>query len=195
MYTNIPINETINIIQNQLNLLNYNNEKSKQIISLLETSLKQNYFSFNDIFYLQRDGLPMGSPLSSLLSEIFLQHLENQYIENIKKQFNIIYYGRYVDDILIIYNTNYDNSTNVLNKFNELHQNIKFACEKENNNSINYLDLTIKKHSTYLECSIFRKPTTLKLSINNNSIHLNELADSVRAILVQTPPHVPTTNP
>ena len=32
-----------------------------------------------------------------------------------------------------------------------------------------------------------------KISIKN--IELNELADSVRAILVQIPPHVPTTNP
>ena len=113
MYTNIPVNETLNIIHDQLKLCNCNGEESKQIISLLQNSLQQNYFTFDGKFYLQPDGLPMGSPLSSILSEIFLQHIENSYIEDIKKQVNIIFYSRYVDDILIIYNNVHDNSTNI----------------------------------------------------------------------------------
>ena len=50
----------------------------------------------------------MGNPLSPILSEIFLQYLETTHIENIKNQYNIIYYGRYVDDIIIIYNNSLD---------------------------------------------------------------------------------------
>ena len=174
MYTNIPVNETLKIIQDQLKLSNCNDEESTQIISLLQNSLQQNYFTFNGNFYLQPDGLPMGSPLSSILSEIFLQHIEHTYIEDIKKQFNIIFYGRYVDDILILYNNSHDNSNDILNKFNNLHPSIKFTCEQEHHNKLNYLDLTIQKHSTFLEYNIFRKPTTSKLSIDNNSNHPNE---------------------
>ena len=56
---------------------------------------------YNNEFYIQKDGLPMGSPISSLLSEIFLQNLESQIIDTIKAKHNIVFYGRYVDDIYI----------------------------------------------------------------------------------------------
>ena len=49
----------------------------------------------------------MGSPISPIISEIFLQYLESIHIENIKKQFNIKFYGRYVD-IIIVYDNNSD---------------------------------------------------------------------------------------
>ena len=117
----------------------------------------------------------MGSPLSPILSKIFLQHLEAAHIENIKKQYNIIYYGRYVDDIIIIYNNPTDIGNEILSKFNTIHNNIKFTIEKEEKNSINYLDITIQKvksHNNYrLNFNVYRKPTTSKLSINYNSFH------------------------
>ena len=87
----------------------------------------------------------MGSPISSIKSEIFLQHLEMQYIENIKNQFNIKFYGRYVDDIFILYDNKSDNSDNILNEFNNIHPSMKFTLEKQINCSLNFLDLTVRK--------------------------------------------------
>ena len=46
MYTNIPINETLDIIKNQLQDLQYDNNIIHQLISLLACSLKQNYFRY-----------------------------------------------------------------------------------------------------------------------------------------------------
>ena len=147
MYTNIPVKETLNIIQNQTNLLCDDIDESDQLISLLETSLEQNYFMYNNEFYLQKDGLPMGSPISSLLSEIFLQNLESQFIENIKTKHNISFYGHYVDDILIVYNqTDENQSQNILNDFNNIHNSLKFTLEEEACNGINYLDLNLTKN-------------------------------------------------
>ena len=76
MYTNIPINETLDIIKNQLQGLQYDSTIFHQLITLLSVSLKQNYFRYNQNFYEQTDGLPMSSPLSPIMSEIFLQYLE-----------------------------------------------------------------------------------------------------------------------
>ena len=172
LYTNIPINETLDIIRDQLKLLNQDDDKTNQIISLLELTLKQNYFKYNNVYYYQKDGLPMGSPISSIISEIFLQSLENIHISTLKMKYGIIYYGRYVDDILVIYDDDSDQSSEILNSFNNIHSKLHFTLEKEINNSINFLDLKITKtNNKYISFDIFRKPTTSKVSINKNSIH------------------------
>jgi len=47
----------------------------------------------------------MGSPISSLIVEIFLQHYEDANIKQLLDLKNIALYVRYVDDILVIYDT------------------------------------------------------------------------------------------
>ena len=161
MYTNIPVSETIYIINLQLQKLQENPNFIKQLINSLQVVLKQNYFTFNEDFYNQMDGLPMGSPISPIMSEIFLQYLEDQYIEKIKKQFNITYYCRFVDDIFIIY----ENSNDILHKFNNIHSKLQYTLERQQNNSLNYLDLNIQNISCNqiykFQYKIFRKPTTV----------------------------------
>jgi len=56
----------------------------------------------------------MGAPTSSILSEIYLQFLENTKIFDILKEKKAIGYFRYMDDILIIYNENTTDANQVL---------------------------------------------------------------------------------
>jgi hypothetical protein len=46
----------------------------------------------------------MGSPKFGLLSEIFLQDMEETHFENLNLKYNIMIISRYVDDMPIIYN-------------------------------------------------------------------------------------------
>jgi hypothetical protein len=50
---------------------------TKQVITLLENILKQNYFSFENKLYQQENVICMGSHISNTIAEIFLQHTEN----------------------------------------------------------------------------------------------------------------------
>jgi hypothetical protein len=84
---------------------------------------------------------------------------------------NFDYYYRYVDDILIIYNKHHTNIDNTLGEFNRIHPKINFTTEKETQNKINYLDLTITKQDNKLIFAIYRKPTTTDSIIHNNSCH------------------------
>ena len=54
MYTNIPIQETLNIIDQHLQNLQYHPLEIQKIINLLDNSLKQNYFQYNNEFYIQK---------------------------------------------------------------------------------------------------------------------------------------------
>jgi hypothetical protein len=78
-------------------------------------------------------GLAMGAPTSAILSEIYLQFLENNVIYSILKTYNINGYFRYVDDILTIYNTTESNIYNVLNDFNQITPKLKFTIRKKYN--------------------------------------------------------------
>ena len=68
----------------------------------MEAVLSQNYFMFQNQIYQPEKEVSMGSPISSTIAEIFLQHLENIHIKQLLNTKNIILYTRYVDDILII---------------------------------------------------------------------------------------------
>jgi hypothetical protein len=66
-------------------------QKMKQdLLLLIRTILKQNYFKFNNKIYSQTQGLAMGAPTSAIFSEIFLQHIEHNLLVNILLEHNII---------------------------------------------------------------------------------------------------------
>jgi hypothetical protein len=71
----------------------------------------------------------MGAPTSSLLSEIFIQYLEHNYILRTLTKHNIIACYRYVDDILIVYNCENTNINATLLEFNSLHYKLQFTIE------------------------------------------------------------------
>ena len=104
LYVNIQIKDTIKITEDMLS--EHNNELiTQQITILLKTTLEQNYFTFLDKLYQPEKGVSMGSPLSNTIAEIFLQHLEQIYLKQLLDANTIIFYTRYVDDILTVYNT------------------------------------------------------------------------------------------
>jgi hypothetical protein len=109
----------------------------------------------------------MGAPTSAIFAEIYLQYIEHTIIYKILQKHNIIGYHKYVDDILIIYNTETTNIQNTLDEFNQIHPKLKFTLELETNNQINFLDITINKHVNKLIYNVYRKPTITDTIIHN----------------------------
>jgi len=103
-YVNIPIDETLNIIKTKL-FQNNNIQITYQMLSLLKVILSQNYFMFRQYIYQPAQGISMGSPISSLIAEIFLQNYEDANIKHLLDMKSIALYARYVDDKLVIYTT------------------------------------------------------------------------------------------
>jgi hypothetical protein len=129
--------------------------------------MDENHFEHNHD-YKQSEGLAMDVPTSALLSKLFIQQLEHNQIFHILKKHKTITYFRYVDDILILYNTNFTNINSTLSDFNSLHQKLQFTMENEHDNQLNYLDLTIKRTPKQLSFEIYRKPTAANISIHQN---------------------------
>jgi len=170
LYVNIPIDETIHTTRTQL--LKHNDlQTTNQICNILETILRQNYFTFQDRCYQPEKGVAMGSPLSGTMAEIFLQHLENFHIKPLLDSKRISLYSRYVDDILIIYDATRTNPETIVHHANSMHSNIRLSPTLETNNQISFLDLLIIRKSQRLEIDIYRKPTTTDTTINYLSNH------------------------
>lgn len=173
MYSNIPVAETIKITRNLLRQNNVNENKIDEVITLLDVISKQNYFEFNNKFYEQTDGLPMGSPLSGTLANIYLNHFEKTHVNSNSNKYknNIIYWHRYVDDVLILFNGTNRQLENLHTYINSIHTKIQFTLEKEENKTINFLDLTIKNENQRHTFKIFRKRTQTNHTIHNSSHH------------------------
>ena len=114
----------------------------------------------------------MGSPLSGILADLYLNHLENTKI--LKDNYfanKIIHYSRYVDDTFNIFNGNARQIELFKNYLNKIHNKLKFTMEIENNKSINFLDLTVLHNGNNLKYKIFRKHTNTDTVIHYDSHH------------------------
>ena len=74
LFTNIPIEETINICVDNLYNDNENlpNIPKHNFRNLLNIATKETFFMFNNKYYKQVDGVAMGSPLGPALANNFL---------------------------------------------------------------------------------------------------------------------------
>jgi len=93
--------------------------------------MNENYFKSNKKLYEQKEGIPMGSPTSGIMSEIFLQNMENEHSHDITRKNKIAPPARYVDDILIIYDSVISSKNYILNDLNSIHKKIRFIHENE----------------------------------------------------------------
>ena len=130
-------------------------------------------FTINNRLIKQIDGCSMGSPLSVILSGIFMSKLEKQIVYPITP----ILYERYVDDVFYSKKKNQDDT--LLLKLNVYHKNIKFTVE---NNLTKFLDTRLKLENGNYITSVNRNkklpmhwsskvPKKFKRNNINNDLH------------------------
>ena len=101
----------------------------------------------------------MGSPLSPLMADIFLDELENRIFNLSKFKYNIQFWYRYVDDVLCLWKGSNRQLDMFLNEINNLNKSIQFTMEKETQNSLNFLDISICHDLGKFGFNVYRKPT------------------------------------
>ena len=131
---------------------------------------KQNHtrgveFSFNNQMYKQLDGVAMGSPLGPALANIFLGFHEIRLFDN--TAIPGVYF-RYVNDTFGIFSSELDCDC-FHGKLNLLYSALKFTVEKEQNNSLNFLNVLVAKGGTVFLTSVYRKPTITGQYVSWNS--------------------------
>ena len=108
LFTNIPLDETIDIWVNQLfentdTVEGFTKSELKQLLSL---ATKESYFIFNGFLQKQIGGVAMGSPLRPSLANAFLSYHEKNWLNKCPQRFKPVCYRRYVGDIFILFKSN-----------------------------------------------------------------------------------------
>ena len=129
----------------------------QQIISLLEFCLNSTSFMFQGQYYQQMEGAAMGSPLSPIIANIFMEHFEEQALESAPHPPSL--WKRFVDDTFVILETSYKEE--FFHHINSLDSHIKFTVENtRDDGSIPFLDTLITPNNDgSLQTKVYRKPT------------------------------------
>ena len=170
LFTNIPTLETIEIILNRAYTDNdlFHGMDRETLKKLLIICTQESHFQFNGKFYDQKDGVAMGSPLSPLFANIFMDEFEHKHMDKLK-ELGVATWMRYVDDIFSLIR---DRTCleNILKFINEQHPNIKFATEGEIDNRIPFLDTCVTRKSNGFSTKLYHKPTFTGVYLNWTSL-------------------------
>jgi len=171
LYSNIPVKETRTILANIMTQNPIDPHTKQELLKWYDVITMQNYFAHKGKTVIQQDGLAMGAPSLGLIAEIFLQHIEHSHLAHLTHKHKIINYCRYVDDILLIFNSSHTDIQKILADFNSLHHKLQFTAETEKDHALNYLDISIHRTPTNLRTAIYRKPTFTDTIITFTSNH------------------------
>lgn len=164
LFTNVPIEQSVEILRKIL----MNEGRNPDYADLVKHCLVSTYFMWNSEFYLQLDGVAMGSPISPLIANLWMEDIENQAINT--AMFKPKIWLRYVDDTFCIIKR--DQLEFFLNHINSIHQKTKFTVELENNGCLAFLDVQIyRKEDKKLGHTVYRKPTHTEQYLHAESHH------------------------
>ena len=106
LFTNVPLRETVDIIEFLISDLNLCMPvPTLELKSLLLLCTQNVQFSFDHKLYTQVDGVAMGSPLGPILADIFLGYLERYLLKPAlrRSSHQPCTFFRYVDDTFAVF--------------------------------------------------------------------------------------------
>ena len=130
LFTNVPINDTLNIIIDAMHnhpdlpppSLSQDILRDLLLICTTETPFR----APDKSIYQQIDGVSMGTPLGPMLANFYMYHLENNCFQNCP-QIKPPTYCRYIDDIFVVID-NFKLLENLKSYFKE-HSKLSFTYE------------------------------------------------------------------
>ena len=173
LFTSVPVDPTLNIIKDLMEKDNTLKERTvltvSNIIILLEFCLKNTYFSLQDQFYEQVEGVAMGSPSSPIVANLYMEYLEQKTLSIVPHPPKFCH--RSVEDTFVIHKE--VNKKGFLQHINSVDPTIKFTVEdNKEDGAIPFLDTIVKPEADgTLSITVYRKPTHTDQYIQLDSHH------------------------
>ena len=160
LFTNVPIDAAVQAALQKLENGPFFADRTTltpaQIADLLTFVLRSTYFQYNGSIYEQKDGAAMGSPVSAVIANLYMESFEEQAITTSSYEPRI--WKRYVDDTFTILDR--ENVDDFLQHLNNQQPSIRFTMETEKDNKLAFLDTAVlREPDGRLTTSVYRKPT------------------------------------
>ncbi|XP_060520792.1 uncharacterized protein LOC132698616 [Cylas formicarius] len=157
----VPVKETLDLIS-----AHFRND----VTELFRHCLTTTYFQWNKEFYEQVDGVAMGSPLSPVIANFFMEKFEQQALNTAQKKPKCWF--RYVDDTFVIWSHGEKELQIFLAHLNSINNKIKFTMETEKDGRLAFLDVQVERRPNgKLGHKVYRKPTHTERYLNKLSNH------------------------
>ena len=160
LFTNVPIQEAVQVIKKKLkedqSLPSHTSLTRERITELLEICLITTYFRFQGWFYEQQEGAAMGSPVSAIVANMYMEHFKELALRTAPERPRV--WKRYVDDTCCIIKK--EAVDRFLKHLNNIRDSIRFTMEEEKDNSLPFLDtLLMRRDDGTIDITVYRKPT------------------------------------
>ena len=172
IFTSFPVQSAIEATKKKLEQdkeLHQRTSMSINILELLEYCLCNTYFLFQGQFYEQTQGAAMGSPVSPIVANIYMEYFEDWALPSAVNPLKL--WKRYVDDTFVILQQSHREE--FLHHINSVDPSIQFTTEEaKQDGSMPFLDtLVTPQDDGTLTTSVYRKPTYTDLYLQWNSHH------------------------
>ena len=175
LFTNVPFEGAVQAARRKLEsdpgLAGRTTLTPAEIGDLLDFVLRSTYFQYNGSIYEHQEGAAMGSPVSAVIGNLYVEAFEEQAIESTHYKPKI--WKRYVDDTFTILDRG--NVDSLLHHLNSQQPTICFTMETEKESKIAFLDTSVSREPDgRLTTSVYRKPTHTDQYLHMICIILNQ---------------------
>jgi hypothetical protein len=161
LFTNVLILESLELL---------GRHTTQDIVTLFKHVLASTYFICEGQHYEQTDGIAMGSPLSQVIANFFMEDFEERALEKATHKPSCWYH--YVDDTFVIWRHGVDKLKTFLEFLNSIHKKIQFTMEMEEEKHLPFLDIDVyRRQDCTLGHRVYRKPTHTNLYLHLISHH------------------------
>lgn len=106
LYTSLPQDDTLKVLETSLDSVTWKHKTPKSfILKCAVLALNENYFEFEGQLYLQTYGTSMGSTFAPSVAGLYVFNFEQTHLfnPNTPSLMNIWFYKRYIDYVFLIW--------------------------------------------------------------------------------------------
>ena len=193
LFTAVPVKKACECIRKKLNedttLHLRTSLTTDDIVSLLEFTLSNNYFVYNDSIYKQIHGCTMGSPVSAVVANLCMKIIEETAITASSTPPKI--WKRYINDSFVIIKKH--SVASFHDTLNSIDPEIAFTIEPENNGQIPFLDTLVSRNNDVITIDVYRKSTHTDRYLDFYSHHEMKQKLSTATTLLNCASNLPST--
>lgn len=168
MFTSIPASLIIDILRTRMPMFYAAFKLEESVVLRMAHYLlyECTFFTAVGRTFRQTHGLPMGGAISPICCRLVMDHIIERTLTKIPTP---IFHNVYVDDTVFILER--ENVALTLDALNEVNPNIVFTVELENNDRLNFLNLTLHRFDGGVITNWFKKDIASNRLLNYYSSH------------------------